>query len=90
MVPPCLDKQMASMELPHDWLVRVSMNLATVTLWSSKQPELTPFGYFNFFPGVTHRSLATPTPHHLTLYACGIVYLMKKVSKMVGNQLTIH
>ena len=55
---------LASRKSPHDWLVRLSIDLAMLCdIWSSKQPELMPFGHFQFSPGAAHHFVATH--HHL-------------------------
>lgn len=56
----------------NDWLVRQCMDLAIFCdIWSSKQPELIPFGCFQFLPGAACLYVATPI-----LNTCGIDYLV--------------
>ena len=47
--PVWTSKQTAGCKLPHDWLVTLAIDLATFCdMWSSKEPQLTPFGSVQF------------------------------------------
>ena len=94
MVPSCLDKQTASREPPHNWLVRLGMDLATFcgTYMDLKTASIDTIRAYNFLSQnphyfiTTHHSLWLYTTLHTYRIACFIDYLVK----WQAIQLTIH
>ena len=87
MAPSPVDKQPAGYKSPHDWLVSLAMDLATLCdMWRWKWHQQMPFGCFSEDLAFAHHFVATRPP--LTLPPCrsasGIDYPSKTLSKMVS------
>ena len=82
-----MDKQPAGYKSPHDWLVSLAMDLATLCdTWRCKWHQWMPFGFFSEDVAVARHIVATRPPPTLPpcRNASGIDYPSKKLSKMAG------
>ena len=72
MAPSPVDKQPAGYKSPHDWLVSLAMDLATLCdIWRCKRHQWMPYGCFGEDLAVARHFVATrPPPHPPTLQEC--------------------
>ena len=91
MTPSSSDKQTAGCESPHDWLMSLAMDLATlynyVTCGGENSTNGSHFPVFSEDIAFACHFVATHLPPPLPPYTStsGIGYASKKLSKMAGN-----
>ena len=92
MAPSPLDKQTVGCNLPHNWLISLSMDLAICVICGGKcGTKGHHLAVFSLDIAFAYHFMASCLPSNLPPYrsAHGIGYASKKLSKMVGKSAII-
>ena len=86
IAPSPLDKQTASCNLLHDWLMSLAMDLAALCdMWRLKWHQWMPFAWFCWRRSFCPPLRGYPPPSHPIRVVLALAMPVKKLSKMPGN-----